>query len=464
MSQPTSEKSLLRYFGLGELASHGGNAILAFWMIMGMAFFLFADQNLIAPNLRNIAGSFGITDQKEIDWKLGGLIPICFFVLGGLVSVYMGYLTQRFPRKPLVIGTVLLGEIPCLLSGFARNYEEFLILRTLTGFGLGGSFPLLFSLVGDYFSDKSRSTAAGYLSLAIGLGVGVGQLVGGTLGTEDPINGWRQSFIYMATPSFLFMLVYGLFCKEPVRGGSEKELASLSPDSLDVNSEAVRLTWKDIKNIFQSKTNVGIFMQGIPGCVPWGVFFVFLNDYYEFSYGLPKDQASALVIFAALGIFAGTFFGGVIGQKLYDTNKKFLPIFCGSSILLGIIPTLYLLYAKNIAGSPLFIFINILAGIIISVTGPNVRALIINVNPPKSRSSMFALYNLTDNLGNGLGPAMAALILTVLPDRTQAFTIAILFWIPCGLAWFYILKNFKHDEQKMHEELAAEAGRIKRTA
>ncbi|TGK06013.1 MFS transporter [Leptospira selangorensis] len=461
MSQPTSEKSLLRYFGLGELAAHGGNAILAFWMIMGMAFFLFADQNLIAPNLRNIAGSFGITDQKEIDWKLGGLIPICFFVLGGLVSVYMGYLTQRFPRKPLVIGTVLLGEIPCLLSGFARNYEEFLILRTLTGFGLGGSFPLLFSLVGDYFSDKSRSTAAGYLSLSMGLGVGLGQLVGGTLGTEDPINGWRLSFIYMAAPSFLFMLIYGLFCKEPVRGGKEKELANVSTD---INSESVRLTWKDIRTIFATKSNIGIFLQGIPGCVPWGVFFVFLNDYYEFQYGMPKDSASAMVIFAAVGIFIGTFFGGIVGQKIYDTNKTLLPIFCGSMILIGILPTVYLLHAGSVAGSPAFIFINILTGIIISVTGPNVRALIMNVNPPKSRSSMFALYNLTDNLGNGLGPAMAALILTVLPDRTQAFTIAILFWIPCGLAWLYILKNFKHDEQKMHEELAAEANRIKRTA
>ncbi|TGK05007.1 MFS transporter [Leptospira semungkisensis] len=459
MTESPSDKSLLRYFGLGELATHGGNAVLAFWMIMGMAFFLFADQNLIAPNLRNIASSFGITEQKEIDWKLGGLIPICFFVLGGFVSVYMGYLTQRFSRKPLVIGTVLLGEIPCLLSGFARTYDEFLILRTLTGFGLGGSFPLLFSLVGDYFSDRSRSTAAGYLSLSIGLGVGLGQMTGGTLGTADPVNGWRLSFIYMAAPSFLFMLIYGLFCKEPVRGGREKEFANLKASQ---GEEAVRLTWNDIRNLFSTKTNIGIFMQGIPGCVPWGVFFVFLNDYYEFHYGMKKDAASAMVIFAAVGIFVGTFFGGILGQRLYDKNKNLLPIFCGSMILIGILPTIYLLHAGSVAGSPLFILVNIITGIIISVTGPNVRALIMNVNPPKSRSSMFALYNLTDNLGQGLGPAMAALLLTVLADRTTAFTISILFWIPCGLSWIYILRNFKHDEETLHQNLAEEANRLRR--
>ena len=78
-------KTFLSYIGLGELSSQGSRVILAFWMIIGMTFFLFGDQNLIAPNLKNIASSFGIVDQKEIDWYMGGLIPIFFFILGGCV-------------------------------------------------------------------------------------------------------------------------------------------------------------------------------------------------------------------------------------------------------------------------------------------------------------------------------------------------------------------------------------------
>lgn len=78
MEKSPSDKSLLRFFGLGELVNHGWNAILAFWMIMGMAFFLFADQNLIAPNLKNIGASFGLNNQEDVDWYIGGVIPICF--------------------------------------------------------------------------------------------------------------------------------------------------------------------------------------------------------------------------------------------------------------------------------------------------------------------------------------------------------------------------------------------------
>ena len=318
MLSSNSKKSFHSYLGLGELSNQGSRVILAFWMILGMAFFLFGDQNLIAPNLKNIAASFGITEQKEIDWYIGGLIPIFFFILGGLVSISMGYFSQKFSRKNLLIISVLLGEIPCFLTGFSTSYTEFFIFRVLCGFGLGGVFPILFSIVGDYFSSKSRVTATAYMSLAMGLGVGIGQLVGGIFGQTDPINGWRMSFIAMSAPSFIFVLIYAIFCSEPKRGGMEEEFQDINVDELNN-----KLSWKDVKIILQSKTNLGVFLQGIPGCVPWGVFFVFLVDYYETAYSLGKAEASGLLTFAAIGIFIGTFLGGVIGQRLFNINRTY---------------------------------------------------------------------------------------------------------------------------------------------
>ncbi|MCC5815711.1 MAG: MFS transporter [Leptospira sp.] len=443
------KRSKLRFIGLEELALHGGRGILAFWMIIGMSFFLFADQNLIAPNLKNIAASFGITEQTDIDWYLGGLVPILFFILGGTVSLSMGYLSQRFSRKQLLIATVLLGEIPCLLTGYATTYNEFLILRTLCGFGLGGIFPLLFSLVGDYFTSKARAVATGYVSLAMALGIGIGQLAGGIFGEADPVDGWRMSFIVMAIPSFFFAAVYAMFCKEPKRGGMEAELEGEVVDEL-----AHRVTWSDFKILFKNNTNIGVFLQGIPGCVPWGVFFVFLVDYYENVYGLGKAQSAGLLTFSAIGVFSGNLFGGIIGQWLYNKKKTYQPILCGTTTFVGIIPCLALLYAGDFAHSGIpFILLNVFAGFLISITGANVRAILINVNVPKRRSAIFSIYNLTDDLGKGLGPALSAVILALTPDRALALSISILFWIPCSLFWIMIWKNYEKDEKRMHEEL-----------
>ena len=66
---------------------------------------------------------------------------------------------QLFLKKILFLFSsiiILIGEIPCLLSAFAENYIQFLVLRALTGIGIGGIIPLTYSLLGDFYSSKER--------------------------------------------------------------------------------------------------------------------------------------------------------------------------------------------------------------------------------------------------------------------------------------------------------------------
>ena len=422
---------------LGDLKKHSRRVARSYFFLLLMAFFLFADQNLISPNLKNIASSFEIKNENDIDTYIGGVVPAFFFILGGIVSLSIGYFSEKYSRKILLIIVVLLGEIPCFLTGLSTSFLEFLIYRTLCGFGLGGVFPLIFSMIGDLFSSKSRVVATAYVSLAMGLGVSIGQLLGGILGDADPINGWRWSFMILSSPSFLIVALYAFLCDEPERG-----MFDIKENSL----ESHRLTWKDVKELFKTRTNIFVFLQGIPGCVPWGVFFVFLVDYYEQTYLMSKTQASGLLTFAAIGIMIGTVLGGVIGQKLYNRNHTYLPLFGMLAILIGIIPCLILLRSKDFSQSFWFIPFNLLTGIIIALPISNIRTILINVNPPWRRSAAFAFYNLTDDLGKGLGPVMSAFLLNLIPDRTTAFTVSILFWLPCGLFWLPTLFTYKKDQ------------------
>lgn len=53
---------------------------------------------------------------------------------------------------------------------------QFFLVRMLTGIAVGGCFPLVFSLLGDLFPVSQRSAMAALVQIAIGAGIGGGQV------------------------------------------------------------------------------------------------------------------------------------------------------------------------------------------------------------------------------------------------------------------------------------------------
>ena len=91
---------------------------------------LYADMNILAPNLSIIADEFGM-DDDERDVKLGGLIALGFFFVGAPMSYYIGALADstRVNRSPLFAATVFFGELGCLLAAFVQAYWQLYICR-----------------------------------------------------------------------------------------------------------------------------------------------------------------------------------------------------------------------------------------------------------------------------------------------------------------------------------------------
>ncbi|MDH7553479.1 MAG: MFS transporter [Spirochaetota bacterium] len=433
--------------------------IFAILLIALMNLFLFADQNLMAPNLTQIAHDFGFNDVQR-DVMLGGRISFVFWVLGGLVTLAIGYLTDKISRRNLFLFVILVGEIPCLLTGFAQNYDQLFWLRALTGIGIGGALPLTFSLIGDYFSHKNRAAAAAWIGLAQGLGIAVGQLMAGFIG---PVYGWRLPFILVAIPNFLLAIIFLLFVKEPQRGKTEESLKELIEEGIAYTG---RINRKEYKNLFKIKTNILVFLQGIPGTVPWGVFFIFLNDFYSQDKGYSVQMATLIVMTVGAAAIIGAFFGGLIGNKLYNIKPKYLPMLCGVSTLVGIIPMALLLnYNPQIIvpePDPTWpLIFGFVTGFTVTITGPNVRAILLNVNTPETRGSIFSLYNLTDDLGKGFGPVIISALI-VWFGRIMAFNVANLFWLVCGLLLLVMIWTFPEDEAKLNAILKERAAQMKR--
>jgi MFS family permease len=199
------------------------------------------------------------------------------------------------------------------------SFWQFIVLRMLTGIAVGGVFPLVFSLLGDLFPATQRSAMASLVQIAMGLGIGGGQMVAGTLG---PMTNWRLPFVIVAAPAVLLALVMVLTTREPPRCGishgfgcgagspiveaagrcaAATPLASLIPpqhnyalysiERRGAFEEALKhqyaegiayeetISWAKARQALRAPSNWVLILQAVPGCLPWGVIQTYMNDY-----------------------------------------------------------------------------------------------------------------------------------------------------------------------------------------
>lgn len=164
--------------------------------------------------------------------------------------------------------------------------------------------------------------------------------------------------------------------------------------------------------------------------------------------GVPA--ATSMVIIFGAGSVVGSVAGGAGGQWLYNRTPGALAVLMAATTALGCLPLLYVVNAQPLVAPAGWAF---LAGVLTCVTGTNVRAVIIGVNAPETRGTVFAIFNLMDGLGKGLGPAAVASMIAS-RGRVYAFNVSLCMWLLCGALLAGIAATLAPDERAMQQALA----------
>jgi predicted MFS family arabinose efflux permease len=286
--------------------------------------------------------------------------------------------------------------------------------------------------------------AAG-VGVAQGAGVALGQVLAGALGAS---YGWRLPFVVVAVPALALAGAVGLLVEEPRRGAQE---AALGGERAGDGEYAERIEWAKVRHIFAIRTNLCAFAQGIPGCVPWGLMNTFFADYMAQDRRLGVPAATTLVVVFGAGSVLGSLAGGAGGQALYNRSPGLLGLLMATTTALWALPLLYIVNTSALRGDSVLAF---LAGALSCVTGTNVRAVLLGVNAPETRGTVFAIFNLMDGLGKGLGPAAVASLIAA-HGRRYAFNVGISLWFLAALFLAGIAATLGRDEAALAERLAA---------
>lgn len=115
-----------------------------------------------------------------------------FGVLIGSLTFSM--LADKIGRRPVLIGATVFFSLLTLATGyFATNMQELLILRAISGLGLGCIIPNATALIGEFSPRRSRVV----LVMGITVGFTAGAAIGGFVAAwMVPAFGWRSVFYF----------------------------------------------------------------------------------------------------------------------------------------------------------------------------------------------------------------------------------------------------------------------------
>jgi DHA1 family tetracycline resistance protein-like MFS transporter len=117
--------------------------------------------------------------------RLGGLLLVVYAGLQFLFGPVMGNLSDRFGRRPVLIGSLLAFGFNYTLMGFAPNLTWLFVGRALTGIS-GAVYAPATAFVADITPQHKRAQNFGMIGGAFGLGFVIGPALGGLLGGRDP--------------------------------------------------------------------------------------------------------------------------------------------------------------------------------------------------------------------------------------------------------------------------------------
>ena len=160
------------------------------------------------------------------------------------------------------------------------------------------------------------------------VGVGGGQLLAGIIGSTT--GNWRLPFLIIAIPAMLLAILIVCTVVEPRRGEKERAFTQQSLVSEDNTHYSESIDCAKLAILLSTPSVFLIYIQGIPGCIPWGMLYSYLNDYLAIQMG-DVILATMVLVFFGLGGIVGQLLGGYLGQKLFCYDRRLQCLLMGTS-------------------------------------------------------------------------------------------------------------------------------------
>ena len=169
--------------------------------------------NILVPSLPTLA------NDLRIDFGDAQAILSIFMVGFAAGQLFVGPMSDRFGRKPILTMSLLLFIVASVLCSVAPNLYSLYAARLVQALGASATLSVGRAIVRDSFDSDKMAQVYAYVGTALALGPMVGPMFGGII---EVASGWRSVFFFLAGFGCLMLIAIVFLLRETIH--SEKLL------------------------------------------------------------------------------------------------------------------------------------------------------------------------------------------------------------------------------------------------
>jgi MFS family permease len=392
------------------------------WLLFVVYVLNFVDRQILTILVEPIRKEFNFSDTQ-----MGLLGGFAFAVVYSVLGIPIARIADRKNRVTIISIALFVWSFFTVLTGRAHSFAQLFAARVAVGIGEAGCTPPAYSIIGDYFEKKRRTTAIAIYSMGIYGGVFVGYLVGAQVAQE---YGWRMAFYVVGLPGIVLAIIVKLTLREPPRGFAEGVLTATAPPP--VREVLGKLLTKATFWHLSLATALHAFVgYGVNGFHP---------SFLIRTHGLTVGEAgTVLALVSAISGVGGTWFGGWLADKLSQSRSEvrwqlWTP---GIATLLNV-PAAILAYTmadKNMVIATMFV--SLVFGVM--YLGPSYATMQRLVDIRERALGSAVLLLIVNLIGLGLGPTLVGVVSDIINNRLLDEGLAAEVAKAQGLRWALVI-------------------------
>lgn len=313
-------------------------------------------------------------------------LTITVFSVAAAVSIpILGYLSDRFSRKAVIIPALILYGSGGLLAGvasawFSNTFIWVMIGRIMQGIGAAGTAPIAMALTGDLFDGAKESKVLGIVEASNGFGKVISPILGSLLA----LLVWYSVFFAFPVFCLISIILTSIFVKEKKQ-----------------NSEPLKIKEyvKGLLSVFQSEGR-WILTTYLAGAIClftlFGILF-YLSDILEKDYDMKGVTKGLILAIPLLVMTTTSYFTGSKIKKKMQLMKNLIVI---GLFLMSVSFASLVFFKKLIPFIAILVFSSIGTGLAL----PCINSFITGSVGKERRGFVTSLYGSVRFLGVAAGP------------------------------------------------------------